>query len=425
MNKMLIPICLLISASAMAQPQNNHPNAPESPHRIEAQRKYSLIVREGNDSSITEFNRGLASTRGARGMLGDLAGLYRSTFTGQIISASSSLLETGISAIVNAAKDKRPEWQSAVQKESQFIRFLPMQTEILDFYKKPSVNGPLDPTDMLFSGFGCRQVIEFINPEGIPEEKEVFYVSCKVKRGDTGYSRMLNHSKFEVYVDSLRFNPYLCDLPNDSLGVDTDKRIGFSFEKRRNLRFNILATISSSWINQAMQVHDNVKLGEFDISASISPDKIDKDGYFVYSHNDSKEGAALVTVTGDCFLVPRSYVGSSDMSNATDSWGTGQYKVEMRISETCQINPEYYMTDGKWDKTKWNPEWKLIKSRRKPQNQWNKILNIIGAGYTGTEWITTLAEPMKTYIIQTETGLLNSANSSMPTTKAAAMPAKK
>ena len=86
---------------------------------------------------------------------------------------------------------------------------------------------------------------------------------------------MLHHSKFEVYVDSLRFNPYLCDLPNDSLGLETDKRIGFSFARRKDLQFRVDATITSSWINQAMQVHNDVKIGEFHITASIDSTNLD------------------------------------------------------------------------------------------------------------------------------------------------------
>lgn len=409
----IIALCTTLGGYAQKAPSY-------APRRMEAQRKYSLLVREASDSAINEYNLQLASVGGSRSVLNDLVGLYRSTFTGQILTASSSLLGAGISALANATKDKRPEWQAAVERESRFQRMLPMHTQILDFYRKPSQKGPLDPTDMLFSGFGCRQVIEFINAAGEPEQHEVFYVSCRVRSDNHGISRMLHHSKFEVYVDSLRFNPYLCDLPNDSLGLETDKRIGFSFARRKDLLFNVSASISSSWINQAMQVYNDVKIGEFHITAAVDSTSLDPSGVFVYSAADPGINKGKVSVTGDCFLVPRSYVGSSDLSDTEDSWGTGQYKVEMQISESCKINPDYYQTEGQWDKHKWKPEWAMIKKRRKGSSGWKSMLNLVGTDYIGSAWVTTLSEPLKTYIIQTETGFLNSASDALPTAKSGA-----
>jgi hypothetical protein len=414
-------LCLLgaVNLFAVGQPSPPQGSLGKGQKAI-GERKYSLIVHESNADSINKFNDKLIKYRGNRGFVSDVASLYRSTFAGQIITATTGLLETGITAIVNARKDKRPDWETAIRGESQFVRVLPMQTDILDFYKAPSQVGPLDPTDMFFHGFGCRQVIEYKVNDSTTVEKEVFYVSCKVRTDEEGLARMLNHSKFEVYVDSLRFNPYLCDLPNDSLGMDTDKRIGFSFEKRQDLKFNLHATITSSWINQAMQVYNDVTLGEFDIVANIDPKKLDADNYFVYSSAQDKEPGNLVSVTGDCFLVPRSYVGTSDMKNTVDSWGTGQYKVDMKVSESCQINPRYYKDkSGGWDKDKWSPEWKLIKQRKPGNSFWQQTLKILGTGYVGTSWITTLADPIKTYVIQTEQGLLNCASTAMPTTASA------
>lgn len=222
-----------------------------------------------------------------------------------------------------------------------------------------------------------------------------------------GRMRMLNHSKFEVYVDSLRFNFALCDLPNDSLGTDISTRIPFSFEKRKDLKFIVRADITSSWITQAMQVYNDQPLGSFEIVASIDPDKLDSRGIFTYSSSNAADSAKRVSVKGDCFLVPRSYVGSNDMHTASDSWGTGQYKVEMQIAETCRINPDYYMTDGKWDKDIWGPEWKLISKRKPSKPAWRSVLEVVGVQYAGSNWISTLLEPTKTVIIQYETQELN------------------
>ena len=244
-----------------------------------AQRTYILTVQENNEASINRLNQSL--DRGnERGALIDLVNIYRSKFSNKIVSTSADLIEVGIRALTEIVKSKRPKWEEAVTKESKFVKMLPSHTEILDFYKAPSTRGPLDPRDMLFSGFGCRQYIEYKDKAGNTKREEVFYLRCKIDTTQLGVARILNHSKFEMYVDSLSFNPGLCDLPNDSLGVNADTRIGFSFERRKDLKFNIHATLKSSWINQAMMVFTDAVLGEFDITAEIEPQHLNENGIF-------------------------------------------------------------------------------------------------------------------------------------------------
>lgn len=376
---------------------------------VRGQRKYRLTVNEGNDSTVSAFNRGLDSIRNNssnRNFMTDLAGLYKSTAAGQAISLSTSLIDLGVNTIISATKSKRPEWEKAVRGESTFIRKLPMQMEILDFYRSPSLNGPLDPTGLNFNGFGCQQDIEYTDGNGNIRVEPVFYVSCRVKADAAGRARMLHHSKFEVEVDSIFFNYGICDLPNDSLGIDTDKRIDFSFENRRDLKFIVDANITSSWINQALMVFNDQHLGSFKIVASINPAQT-KDGIFTYSIKNKADSVKDVRVSGDCFLVPRSYVGSSDMTNVQDSWGTGQYKVEMTVTETCELNDSYYKTDGNWDSSKWKPEWRKIKSRRRTPSAWKQVWSAISNQYTGDKWVTILIDPAKTTFIQYETNGIN------------------
>ena len=255
--KALILASAIIMPSLASTAQVNDNNTGT----IVGQRKYELIVNEGNDSTISAFNRGLEASRGNRAFLADIAGVYRSTFVGQAIGTSTSLLELGITALMKAGENKQPKWQKAVMGESTFIRVLPMPDGDSRLLPRAVVNRPFDPSDMFFNGFGCRQVIEYTDAEGRPAEEEVFYVSCNVRTDSIGRMRMLNHSKFEVYVDSLRFNFALCDLPNDSLGTDISTRIPFSFEKRKDLKFIVRADITSSWITQAMQVYNDQPLG--------------------------------------------------------------------------------------------------------------------------------------------------------------------
>jgi hypothetical protein len=407
--KVFIFFCLTLCTLSIKGQSKEMPQS----HTSEGQRVYKLIVREGDNKE--EFSRAIQQASSNRGLLGDIVSIYRSTFVGQITSASKNLIESGANLITGLANDNRPKWETAIRKELSFSRTLPMQQEILDFYKSPSSRGPLDPSDMLFSGFGCRQSIQFVKDSTL-QEKEVFYLSCKIRTDSIGRMRILNHSKFEVIVDTLRFNPSLCDLPNDSLGMNTENRIGFSFDSRKNLKFNIKAIISSSWINQAMQVFTDQKLGEFNISAEIDPKELNTANNFVY-YGSEADSSKIVKVTGDCFLIPRSYVGNSN--GMDDMWGTGQYKVEIQVAESCQIKEDYYINNGKWQKNKWEPEWKMIKKRKPSRSTVGQIIDIIGTEYKDNKWITTITEPAKTVIIQYGTNWINAASNSMPTSVSA------
>ncbi|MBD5370781.1 MAG: hypothetical protein HDR80_06490 [Bacteroides sp.] len=388
------------------------------------QRKYDLIVNQHNDTLT--FNRGLRAlkTRRAHGenrsILTDLASGYLSLGTSTVLSASQNLLGAGIGLAKEALRDKRPDWQAATMGECRFVKHLPMVTDVLDFYAAPSPLGAFDPTGMKFSGFGCRQYITVLDSAGKSHDEEVFYLSCTLRDDDHGLDRMLHHSKFEVVVDELRFNPLLCNLPNDSLSMDPSTRIGFSFEKRKDLRFNVEAVVKSSWVNEAIQVADNVELGRFRITACIDPNHLDSDGVFRYSRSEDARGPKRVVVTGDCFLVPRSYVGSTDMATYSPSWGTGQYRVEMDITETCSINEDYYTTVEKgkrrWNKSRWQPEWNLMKKRSRPApGASSSLAEMLFPQFTGDTWITTLAEPVVTVLMTEEGRLLNAASQDFAT----------
>lgn len=387
---------------------------------VEGQRHYDIIVTQANDTLA--FNRGLRAIRGNgaqlsnRGIVSDILGGYLTLGTSTLMSASQNLIGAGLSMIQEAARDKRPDWQKATQGECRFVKHLPMQTEILDFYGAPSTIGALDPTGIQFSGFGCRQYITIKDQNGEPREEEVFYLSCSLRDDPYGLSRMLNHSKFEVVVDELRFNPYLCNLPNDSLSVDPSTRIGFDFDKRRDLQFKVVATISSSWINEAIQVTNDQPLGQFVITAKIDPKQMDGN-VFRYKRGEDEEGKVVV-VTGDSFLVPRSYVGFTSLDEPVDTWGTGQYKVEMDISETCQINEAYYTetVNGKkrWKKDAWKEEWKMMGKRPKRGGGTN-FVDLLFPSFSGKKWITTIIEPTTTVLLKQEGEFVNAAATNLAT----------
>ncbi|MDE5652586.1 MAG: hypothetical protein K2I48_03845, partial [Muribaculaceae bacterium] len=84
-------ITLLLIAFAAACTAHGAPTPDPKPagKTVSGQRKYKLIVSEGNDSTVAEFNRGLESMRGNmtnRGFLSNLMSLYKTTAAGQAVS---------------------------------------------------------------------------------------------------------------------------------------------------------------------------------------------------------------------------------------------------------------------------------------------------------------------------------------------------
>ncbi len=422
----------------------------------QGQRKFEIIVRE--DSSLTN-TRGIEWQDNNRRLLGtDMFNLYRTTIAGKFTTAGTNIIDLGISFIYDKLASHRKDWMQAVQKECTYTKQLSMQTEIVDFYKEPSVKGAMDPANIVFTGFGCRQTIggeESGNgqtptrmPQGGEQEcgisqidvpqggangntsrdaaksKDVFYVYCSLRTDEEGKQRITNHSKFEVVVDSIYFNPFLCNLPNDSTAA-TGERIDYDFDKRSNLTFSLTASITSSWINEAIQIYRDIPLGEFYVTARIDKEDL-TDNIFTYSRrfDGDTDKAKKVSVTGDCFIVPRSYVGTLDGTAFTNAWGTGQYKVNMQVSESCSINRDYYLekeeqtaTDtaqaGKKTKKnkeewsdKWKEEWKIIKKRQWSKSLWSNVKDVVISQWTGEEWITTIIEPALTTVVNSGSDLI-------------------
>lgn len=416
----------------------------ESPHNISANQEFNVLVYENSDSTLLTFGKNVSN----RGLLGDswkiIKGAYRNTAIGTISSASADLLSAGIGMVVEALRDKKGDWMQQVSSDCRYTKKLPMQQQITDFYASTSTRGAMDLDSIVFDGFGCQQFLNFKNPQtGNPEKFLVFDLKCSLKKDNDGKNRMLHHSKFEVEVDHLFFNPYLCNLPNDSLSEQNiDLRIPFSFTSRKNLQFKVNAKIYSSWMNEAIQVVNDQLLGEFDINTTI-PDSLALEngdwnhGYFVYIRptadnikkyslspmqiDQMKKRGSLISVKGDSFLVPRSFIGYDDAKKMRRVWGTGQYKVDMTISESCDINYEYYLEPPKSKEAmsfaahslkgrKWNhywtEEWNKMKRRRKNRNIFQSILADLKMTYGNNRWVYTILDPVASVILTQENAAL-------------------
>ncbi len=424
--KSYITTFVIFLASCCAFAQMPMPGAGGGAHKVKAQPKFEIIVSNQTSSdSVFKLNQMVdlkqkqnkAPTAGTtKAFLDDVVAATSQTAVGQVVTVSTSLLGLGVNAISKAIKgDSREEWYKAAQDQCRFTRILKTDSKIDDFYYIPSVKGAMDPENLKFEGFGCRSYIEEIDRPG--NGVECFYVFCKLRKDSVGIGHIVNHSKFMVEIDTLRFVPKYCHVPNDSTGrMETT----FDYAKRNDLTLNITVNIYSSWINQAIMVTQDQLLGTFTIQAKIDPELIGEDGVFVYDKNNPQYE---VSVTGDSFIVPRSFTGTTDALTYTPAWGTGQYRVEMIVSESCTINDSYYQASAsepgqqpKWDKEKWQAEWKTMKNASKQPSMWQSALATITSGYTNNGWVAIIAEPITTTIIASETtalnGLLNLGDSS-------------
>ena len=338
-----------------------------------------------------------------REMLNRVASNYRSRNRSILTDFGNSMLAGGVAAVVNVigteivnltqirSKQKKA-WQEMRQKECTFIDSLQSVKGQSDFYARQSEYGPLDPSDMNFDGITLNA-----NRGG----KEVLRMVCHLDT--TKFQHLFLHSKFYLVVDTIVFYPYRSFLPNLKANHIQQPRKGkasqdeidywntisqFSFDEQQSPTVNIKMDLYSSWINELVQVFQDVKLGSFSVNIPISQDQLTDSVYFYSRKQAIAQHRPLIDVEGDCFVVPRSYM---PVSANNPSWGTGEYKMKVTLSEQCRYNP----TDGR--SKNWHRDYKqLVRMQR---------------GKAGNEYlgdiVTTFRDNKNTILKATYTPVLN------------------
>lgn len=259
------------------------------------------------------------------------------------------------------------------QKECTFIDSLQSVKGQSDFYSRQSNYGPLDPSDMNFDG-----ITLCANKEG----QEVLRMVCHIDT--TRFDHMFLHSKFYLVVDSIVFHPYRSFLPNlkanrieeprkneaSQEALDDWNAISqFSFDEQQKPVVNVRIDIFSSWINELVQVFQDVKLGTFSVNIPIEKEEL-TDSVYVYDRQEAlSRHKPTIDMEGDCFVIPRSYM---PVAANNPSWGTGEYKMKVVLSESCRYNPEAGRAK------KWHSDYKQLvrmQSRGKAGNDyWSDIV---------------------------------------------------
>lgn len=385
MNRILSLLLLLtlqcLATTAIAQP------APKAPAGMAGKNgtpngrdvsTYDLLVFQDKNIGKDITRKYSAQLEGLRQDMsrGYLTALLGQGLTSAKKAASTSLMglvSTGVNMLGDMVRSKKNDWRAAVARENVFVKTLPMMENIEDFYSDVSFAGALDPSSLSFNGFGCLQK---------RDNDTVLYMVCHLDTTEYGVGRILKHSKFELTLDTLVFNPYKCDLPNDST-LPYSRRVPFSFADRANLNLQISLNVMSSWINQAIQLHRDQTLGQFFVNVPINENTLDADSVFRF-YRSSPNNKAVCDITGESFIVPRSYIGVRDSNGRFhDAWGTGQYKMSMTLRETCSNTDTF-------DKN-WKADWKARKTNKGHKVDFGRAMRQLWDA-NGSKWVMSIVE---------------------------------
>lgn len=332
--------------------------------------------------------------------LQEQGGATRGVLTSMLASAGS----VGISTVIDIAatevvklaqyrQTQKKNWMKMIQNECSYTDSISSIRGLQDFYRETSRYGALDPSNINFDGITVR---------GTRFGEEVLYLSCHIDT--TRLDHLFQHSKFYLVVDTLCFHPYSCHLPNLAAngirlgpGVKTERDNRFSYDERDRLTVSMDMILSSSWINEAIMVQTDVELGRFKLEVvipkgtdvySYSRREIERNKLFAREKPElgKQLDTNFVNVTGDCFIVPRSYM---PISGSERMWGTGEYNMKVRFSETCR----FLSDESSNEKMKnWKKDYKQL---RKMQNKNGEVTE-----YFQTLWRQNGNNLMKTMVRQ-------------------------
>lgn len=287
--------------------------------------KYTTFVYTSNELA-NEISKMNGERDASRGYLGDLFDASKNSMKGIAGGYVTSFFDLGVNAIgslFTRNSRRKKAWEEEVKKENVFQTVINSVSEMSDFYDDTSFDGAMDPKGMRFDGIGC------LRTEG---RDTMFYVSCHIDRSKI--HRIINHSKFELVLDTLIVSPRHSNLPNTRLDIP------YSFEDRKNFTLAMDIAITSSWMNEIVQLQKDQELGLFHINIPVDQKVLGKDGFLRYARRADE--APRYAVVGECFIVPRSYMGfRDDKDNFKDCWGTGEYKLTVIIKETCDVTDQY------------------------------------------------------------------------------------
>ena len=371
MNKLLTLLCALLVVTVLP--------AKEAVKTNTSKPLIAYKTTIYTDSTLTEEL--LTQDFGTRGIGSDIARMLGNAALGAATGAISSIVDLGIQALgqlITMDRRHKEEWLETATKECTYTSEMGTLFALNDFYASGSNRGALDPAGIQFNGVGCLATID---------NDTSFYVSCHLNRQKL--NRIRDHSKFELMVDTVIIHPYHSHLPN------SDLPLAFDFKDRKTFNFKMKVQIKSSWMDAAPQMHKDNILGEFVLDIPIDSTDLDANGAFVYVR---KEGhPALIEMSGESFIVPRSYMQIPDENEVLHPhYGTGQYSIDITVEETCELTDEYkknWRADRKYrkslakdEKKSFDEAWKTV-----TKQHWDESLQ---------SWVVTVLKAPASYSIK-------------------------
>lgn len=311
-----------------------------------------------------------------------------------------NILSSELYGLMKIRSIQRSRWEAMRNKECVFMDSVASVKGQSDFYKVPSNSGPLDPSSINFDG---------VTIHAERGGQEVLHAVCHIDT--TRIDHLFLHSKFYLVLDSVAFYPYHSFLPNipdcrmsnpggkgknahqgaamgkqpmgqgeqaerSKRDKETDDYLAtirqFSFDEYERPTIRVRFDLSSSWINEQVQVYKDMHLGTFSFEIPVRETDV-VDGCYIYSRRHAiATGATPIEVEGESFVVPRSYMPVSSLS---PSWGTGEYKMKVFLSETASYKP-----DGERARH-WHRDYKQL---MRLQSRNGKAENEYVAYFTGT-----------------------------------------
>ena len=360
----LMGFALTLSGGYAQLPTGNPPKDMESETWEVSVNQMDSRSREKVNQIVEELQSRGGTTRS---VLNDILG---SMLTGGV-TAAVDVVATEMINLAKYKKTQKEKWMQMIERECNYTDSMSSIKGLKDFYSEASTVGALDPSNINFDGISIR---------GIRDEKEVLFMSCHIDT--TRLDHMFQHSKFNLVLDTLIFHPYQCHLPNLQAngirmmrGETTERDNSFSFDERQNLCVGLEMTLSSSWINEAVMVMNNIELGKFKLNVNIDQ----KSTEYIYSRRQIEQNRAnglgrdttFIQIEGDCFVVPRSYM---PISGGKRMWGTGEYKIKVKMREACQFNRD---EDRNKKMKEWYKDYKQLRKMQKKGCQIEEYLKTI------------------------------------------------
>lgn len=318
---------------------------------------------------------------------------------GQIGAASVSLISAGVQGLYNLFtmnKTRKARWLKAVQEQNVWNDSITTIEEVKDFYAKISKDGALDPSDMQFDGFDLR----YTDSDGAT----ALHVHCSVDTTEVGLLEITNHGKFLLRLDTLYVNPYLCHLP-----VTNGEADGYEFEFEEGadeVSYTLDFRLRASWMTEAIEYFNDKEIGAFKITLTLNKAMLNTaaGSHMAYRYVAGETDGPGPRLTGESLIVPRSYLGLSKKPNGEtdDVWGTGQFNVRLKVSESRRIDENIYWMEKDNRPKYWKDDYDR-RTKYKPQTFTKWLVQSVGKD--GQTVVTTIFSTTATAMVNDVLGI--------------------